>query len=236
MRYLLLFLLLVFQSSVFGYSANNQLKSDAQKVLITVKSDLKVRSFLDFMYLGQYQDVETNLYYNRFRYYSPESGTYISQDPIRLAGGMPNMYSYVHDLNSWVDPFGLNEVYTGTVYRGMLTNADGTPLVYSGPTGNGNNGAKSLGLRTDKGEKALSTGIDPNKLEPHRRPPSYDNGTFKKGTMFDLDTKVLDKYGLEAIKDGDNHVSIRTKKGVDPSELADRLAQTKGEWKKSNPC
>jgi hypothetical protein len=32
---------------------------------------------------------------------------YISQDPIRLNGGI-DLYSYVHDPNSWVDVFGLN--------------------------------------------------------------------------------------------------------------------------------
>ena len=54
-----------------------------------------------------YFDEETELCYNRFRYYSPDSGTYISQDPIGLAGGMPNMYAYVPDSNSQFDPFGL---------------------------------------------------------------------------------------------------------------------------------
>ena len=44
-------------------------------------------SFIPFLYQGQYYDEEIGLVYNRFRYYSPESGTYISQDPIRLAGG-----------------------------------------------------------------------------------------------------------------------------------------------------
>ncbi len=64
-------------------------------------------NFVPFLYQGQYFDEETGLAYNRFRYYSPDSGTYISQDPIGLAGGMPNMYSYVHDPNSWIDPLGL---------------------------------------------------------------------------------------------------------------------------------
>ena len=41
-----------------------------------------------FRYQGQYEDEETGLYYNRFRYYSPDSGIYISQDPIRLSGGI----------------------------------------------------------------------------------------------------------------------------------------------------
>ncbi|MFL0183214.1 RHS repeat-associated core domain-containing protein [Tenacibaculum maritimum] len=30
------------------------------------------------------------MYYNRFRYYSPDTGTYISQDPIGLRGNNPN--------------------------------------------------------------------------------------------------------------------------------------------------
>jgi RHS repeat-associated protein len=56
-----------------------------------------------FRQLGQYEDVETRLYYNRFRYYKPETGLYISQDPIGLAGNNPNFYAYVHDSNVWVD-------------------------------------------------------------------------------------------------------------------------------------
>ena len=54
-----------------------------------------VRPFIPFLYQGQYYDVETKLAYNRFRYYSPDSGTYISQDPIRLNGNNPNIYAYV---------------------------------------------------------------------------------------------------------------------------------------------
>ena len=65
------------------------------------------KGFIPFRYQGQYEDVETGLYYNRFRYYSPESGTYISQDPIRLAGGLA-FYGYVMDCNGWIDPWGLN--------------------------------------------------------------------------------------------------------------------------------
>ncbi|MDO6855319.1 RHS repeat-associated core domain-containing protein [Cellulophaga lytica] len=56
--------------------------------------------------------------YNRFRYYSPESGTYISQDPIGLASGEPNFYAYVSDSNSWVDPLGLSKG-SGTLGRNL---------------------------------------------------------------------------------------------------------------------
>ena len=58
-----------------------------------------VRPFIPFLYQGQYYDVETKLAYNRYRYYSPETGAYISQDPIRLNGNNPNLYAYVEDSN-----------------------------------------------------------------------------------------------------------------------------------------
>ncbi|MFV0505618.1 MAG: RHS repeat-associated core domain-containing protein [Bacteroidales bacterium] len=63
---------------------------------------------LPHRYQGQYHDVETGLYYNRFRYYDCDTGNYISQDPIGLLGNNPNFYAYVPDTNSWVDVFGLN--------------------------------------------------------------------------------------------------------------------------------
>ena len=59
-----------------------------------------------FRHPGQYEDVETGLYYNRFRYYSPEEGMYISQDPIGLEGGI-KYYSYVKDVNTFRDYLGL---------------------------------------------------------------------------------------------------------------------------------
>ena len=64
--------------------------------------------FIPFHYQGQYYDKETQLCYNRFRYYSPETGLYISQDPIELAGNNPNFYAYVFDSNAQVDVFGLD--------------------------------------------------------------------------------------------------------------------------------
>ena len=47
------------------------------------------------------------MYYNRFRYYDPNGGAYISQDPIGLEGGNPNIYGYVLDTNVFVDFLGL---------------------------------------------------------------------------------------------------------------------------------
>ncbi|QPB80497.1 hypothetical protein EHE21_14395 [Proteus sp. GOKU] len=37
-----------------------------------------------FRFVGQYEDKESGLYYNRFRYYDKDTGQYISPDPIGL--------------------------------------------------------------------------------------------------------------------------------------------------------
>ena len=66
------------------------------------------RQFIPFRQLGQYEDEETGLYYNRFRYYDPRIGNYISQDPIRLMGNNPTLYGYVEDCNQEIDIWGLD--------------------------------------------------------------------------------------------------------------------------------
>jgi len=45
------------------------------------------------------------LHYNRFRYYNPDTGQFINQDPIGLAGGINN-YQYADNPTGWVGPFG----------------------------------------------------------------------------------------------------------------------------------
>ncbi|WP_196140218.1 RHS repeat-associated core domain-containing protein [Aliikangiella sp. G2MR2-5] len=55
---------------------------------------------------GQYFDEESGLHYNRHRYYNPNVGQFITQDPIGLLGGINN-YQYAPNPTGWVDPFGL---------------------------------------------------------------------------------------------------------------------------------
>ena len=62
---------------------------------------------IPFLFQGQYYDHETGLAYNRFRYYDPELGRYISQDPIGLAGGI-KLYGYVEDPLYAIDILGLS--------------------------------------------------------------------------------------------------------------------------------
>jgi len=55
---------------------------------------------------GQYFDEETGLHYNRYRYYDPVSGRFVTRDPIRLIGGL-NLHQYAPNPVEWMDPVGL---------------------------------------------------------------------------------------------------------------------------------
>ncbi|KAF2393248.1 RHS repeat-associated core domain-containing protein [Pseudomonas frederiksbergensis] len=66
---------------------------------------------------GQYHDHETGLHYNRYRYYDPQVGRFISQDPLSYAGGL-NLYAYAPNPVQWIDPLGLAK-------RGPKTDGEG---------------------------------------------------------------------------------------------------------------
>ncbi len=60
-----------------------------------------------FHYAAREFDGESALYYMRARYFDPTTGRFISEDPIRFAGGM-NFYAYVaNQPTQSSDPFGL---------------------------------------------------------------------------------------------------------------------------------
>ncbi|UOO85616.1 RHS domain-containing protein [Neisseria dumasiana] len=59
-----------------------------------------------FRLQNQYCDEETGLHYNYFRYYEPDTGRFINQDPIRLVGG-DNLYWFAPNGQGWHDFLGL---------------------------------------------------------------------------------------------------------------------------------
>ena len=70
----------------------------------TVSDGFKIN--IPFRFQGQYYDEESGLHYNRFRYYDPEIGRFVSQDPIGLMGGM-NLFEYAPNPIVWIDFLGL---------------------------------------------------------------------------------------------------------------------------------
>ncbi|XXU61310.1 RHS repeat-associated core domain-containing protein [Sorangium sp. So ce1078] len=99
-----------------------------------VTSEAGGRAPTPVRFLGQYEDVETGLFYNRHRYYDPDLGRYISPDPAEIDGEL-NAYWYARN-QPWtiVDPDGL--IYSRILDRNnnVLTyvDEDGSTKPYVG--------------------------------------------------------------------------------------------------------
>ncbi len=116
---------------------------------------------------NQWEDKETGLYYNLNRYYDPDSGQYLSTDPIGLQGGL-RTHGYVHDPMQWVDPLGLEGCWADTtkssshkssLYKSTLKKIDALDFTtkpnkavfYSGP----GNRIKTLEFASAKGKTPI---------------------------------------------------------------------------------
>jgi RHS repeat-associated protein len=83
------------------------------------------RASTPFRMPGQMEDPETGLHYNRYRYYDPDGGRFISPDPIGFVGGT-NLYRYGPNAILWIDPMG----WVTTHYAGVReTTPPGVPRV-----------------------------------------------------------------------------------------------------------
>ncbi|MFG6668768.1 RHS repeat-associated core domain-containing protein, partial [Halomonas sp. HNIBRBA4712] len=95
---------------------------------------------------GQWQDEESGLYYNRHRYYDPQQGRYISQDPIGLSGGV-NLYTYVRSPIGMIDPMGLEGVWANvnsSIRNGYNSVASSARSGYEAVANTTRNGYESL--------------------------------------------------------------------------------------------
>ena len=73
-----------------------------------LKEESKVTDsvYQPFRLQNQYADREIGLHYNLMRYYEPEVGRFVNQDPIGLGGGT-NFYQFSMNALGGVDSLGL---------------------------------------------------------------------------------------------------------------------------------
>ena len=65
------------------------------------------RQVVDFRFTGREFDAETGFYYYRSRYYDPNTGRFLSEDPLRFDAADFNLYRYVfNNPNNLRDPSG----------------------------------------------------------------------------------------------------------------------------------
>ena len=88
-------------------------------------------AYQPFRLQNQYCDRETGLHYNFFRYYEPDAGRFVNQDPIGLEGGK-NFYQFAFNTQNWSDTLGLSAVWMTKLMRNMLKSKK--PVTYQGRT------------------------------------------------------------------------------------------------------
>ncbi len=110
---------------------------------------------------GQQYDEETGLYYNRYRYYDPLQGRYITQDPIGLRGGW-NPYTYPLNPVAEVDPLGLCVedlcIIEGGILLSFLFGAGSTIQAQQSQT---DSYGRKVNPESDKLTNEHKTGINP---------------------------------------------------------------------------
>lgn len=67
-------------------------------------------AFTRYTYTGRERDPDTGLLYYRARFYDPQLGRFVNEDPIGLLGGL-NLFAYVENRpTNGIDPFGLQQL------------------------------------------------------------------------------------------------------------------------------
>ncbi len=103
---------------------------DQRPLALAARGDVESLALVEqpLRFQGQYFDGETGLHYNRFRYYDPVVGRFVHQDPIGLKGGL-NLFQYVHNPITWVDPLGLAGNPAKATHITYIGYKDGKPYI-----------------------------------------------------------------------------------------------------------
>jgi RHS repeat-associated protein len=137
----------------------------------------------------KYQDSESGLYYYGFRYYNPNTGRWLSCDPLEEYGAL-NIYVFVSNNSIvLVDEFGLSELAAGTTIKRRLQGPKRSYITVK------------VGSQFNQNEKVLASEalcLVRKLLETHIFPPFFSDlywadelgGTRALGAVFYKDPKA----------------------------------------------
>ena len=85
------------------------------------------------LFTGQYHDNESDLVYNRYRYYDPTAGIYTSQDPLGQTPNLASPQNYTKNPTTWIDPLGLKTCQVGSQEARLAIQSDIRKIADSNP-------------------------------------------------------------------------------------------------------
>jgi len=149
---------------------------------------------------GQYYDDEIELCYSRYRFYDPNLGSFVSQDPLGLVAGL-NPYQYAPNVWVWSDPFGL-----------ACKNTPGTGVVYLRT--NPKTGKKYVGKSKSKEAFKKRKKAHDRKLKKTTKDPNaeYEFELLEDGIDGVNDPKALSKVEEDWIRCGDGPGALENKR------------------------
>ena len=209
------------QGSVVGHLSNNgtllneTTYSSYGKILNQTNPSVTDR----YGYSGREYDNETGLYYYRNRYYDPDLGRFISEDPIDFNGGDANLYRYVgNGPANGTDPFGLLFDEEGALMQGIARTA--TSAANAAPT------LADLAVTSEE-TGFLATGLD------------LQYG-FSFAKIFS--SKLIMAAAVVALMEGDNVTEVQLEDGtkirsveIEASDKVKGYAQTKVDEQRCDP-
>ncbi len=148
-------------------------------------------------YTGRENDSESGLYYYRARYYDPQIGRFISEDPIGFGGGV-NFYAYVENNPlTYVDPLGHDGINVGVAFK--------LPYKLGGLSINAS--LRFPGVSDERFDLQLSAHGTPSKIfesasqlndivsEPRQENDLFINEKVQQSSGFDYSAKLVGTVG-----------------------------------------
>src|ERR1700738_971338 len=163
-----------------------------------------------YSYTGRERDPDTGLMFSRARWYDPQVGRFISEDPIGLAGGI-NQFAYVsNNPQNGTDPSGLYEIdvhyyltYFLALKTGCFTSAEAKLIAFSDQyTDENPDTAPGLGVRnfpgSDPNYAQQQKNMDSHALHPGSHQPYLDR-LWRKASAGDMRTVSGEIKNLEGV-------------------------------------